>query len=487
MWGLLFLYFYFGIVALGATVARAESAWIQAVGIDPDNPSSNYRSFYSDGSSFLSACKKSGLAVGSGCRLFMDTRPGHASEPTRSRIPSSSQTAGVPTAASVLRAFEEALDRAQPGDQVVFALSNHGSPGTLDPSCVHLGGGEKICSGDVAAVLERRKSGVKVFLAVQACFSGAFAGLQNNEVCTYTEADRWRTGTTPLGSRLWDRIDELKQPGRRLTLEQVRRGASWRTARVKGGGFGSQVIRDRVCRGRAADTSSTGQTWAGLREHFDDFRSRAVGGVLNLQTYFPACDRYYNATTGAFVGLKSLLDVLDRFPPEVLTLSDTQRAYCATRSEVNRRLCRALDDYLAQLPAIEATKARARAALSRYDARKRELVAADKRLAAASGSARAAIEAERGSLLESLTAATSEALAGIETLRRSPAMREVERVYDVISEEMCLDPVDFNRERLASERAWTENSLSALRSDGVPLTARAAREASECEQHFSLP
>lgn len=177
------------------------------------------------------------MKMKSQCKLFVDPKLNSASS-------------GSPTRGGVLKEFADALNNAKPGDEVVLSLVDHGTPGFISSSCVHLNSIDAVCLNSIKDILKSKKPGVKVFIDADACFSGAFAELANRDVCTFTQADRFRAWDTLPGESegFWSAADRAKTSGKSLTLSQIRNTGLTAISEFDGGGFGSQSIHDRVCK-----------------------------------------------------------------------------------------------------------------------------------------------------------------------------------------------------------------------------------------------
>ncbi|MEW6058068.1 MAG: hypothetical protein AB1540_15785, partial [Bdellovibrionota bacterium] len=234
--------------------AFAKTTWIHAQGVASDQPQRNYENYYQESRAFLNSCKKRGLQIGIDCHYFADLSWRYVNGDAKKDFPDlATASPRSPTKKMILEKFSSTLDSAEEGDQVVFSLTNHGSPGVASTSCVHLGY-ESICVDDLSEVLKKKKPGVKVFLHNESCYGGGFAELSSKEVCVHVES-------TPLGpsytrgfGTFWNvvetapvgTLDQLKDPLFAAGWD-IKNHGNWRSQYDDGGGFASEVIQNHLC------------------------------------------------------------------------------------------------------------------------------------------------------------------------------------------------------------------------------------------------
>jgi len=106
----------------------------------------------------------------------------------------------LPEKGGILAQFEEALQSARPGGQVMLSFIGHGLPGIMKTSCFQINrnniysnftSSNYICAEDLDAILTHSlRPGVNVFIHSEACFSGGLQSLARPGVMVHTSSDR---------------------------------------------------------------------------------------------------------------------------------------------------------------------------------------------------------------------------------------------------------------------------------------------------------
>jgi hypothetical protein len=199
---------------------HAKSTWIAAIGIDTNSRTQNFNQFYDEARAFLDVCQSSPLKPD--CHLSMNADPSQAADPemvTKLNFPEGTRSS---TAAEFLERFTNSLDTAEAGDTIVLSLTDHGGPRTEANSCIYLDQTQPVCETHIRDALRHRKPGVKVFIHMAGCFSGAFADLADPEVCIATGSDR-RTFGYASNQYLW----QAAKAGNYSNLGDARRDPSF--------------------------------------------------------------------------------------------------------------------------------------------------------------------------------------------------------------------------------------------------------------------
>ena len=196
--------------------AFSKDTWIQVVGVDETTKSQNYDNFYQSAFDFNETCK----TLNKNCTSFIDTNTANASTLRSEYLADRLQrdySVTKPSKKNVLEQIKNSLLKAQTGEKVLISLENHGGPGTfLDDinegkSCVYVNSKECISEQDLKVLFEEVKipKGVKVGIVADACYSGAFNDLMNENVCVASTADQYYVGTSKPNP-LWETIKNKK-------------------------------------------------------------------------------------------------------------------------------------------------------------------------------------------------------------------------------------------------------------------------------------
>lgn len=472
--------------------AQAATTIIHAVGISQKHPDRNYDSFYENAQSLLSYCRSNGLRLGQDCKVFVDL-----SVPGDSKVIASLKASpgilGTAAPDRVLETFRRALDSAKAGDQVVFSLDNHGSPGPVNASCVFTGPSptDAICMRDVKAILDKwKKPGVKVFISADACMSGAFSELSSREVCTLVAADRYISAE---GSHFWRAVAETKIPRTPLSLKEMNDFFRFHSdLDLSGGGFGSQVIKNRVClkqwggtslpdRNKLASTvrdsfrkvelevsSIFGKNWNTCGTCAGSSSERAFSNVWNLAGQMDLIQKDLGAVIGAAAKL--------------------EQKYCIGSDPASDRLCNALRDYSSQVRSTGLSEVQT--LLREFEKQRNRLIEFDEKLYGdtrntTSASRKAIFEAQRGELNKAYFDAQARMGREVREKLQLGKFKNLLGALKRIDEELCSD-----RKRKGmkiSEFVLGHLTLSTFSGDRVPKTDQSLKDALACESSFMLP
>ena len=247
-----------------ASSASAETTIVGFIGLSKKDRSMNHPSFYSGAKDILDYCRLARIPIPEKCEIMLDrSAPGMEAKNTEEKAIYHSGvegvTEGVLKKKEILQKFENALKAAKPGDQVIFALHNHGGP-RVNPlsksiSCIYLNEKENICDNEVEALIRRHKPAeVKVLVEAAGCFSGGFARLSQSEVCTSVTANYQRYGYSHLEKGIWPSLVKLKRKNiTGVSLASLRDSGALLHLTDTGGGFGSQVMKLELCKNGKLD------------------------------------------------------------------------------------------------------------------------------------------------------------------------------------------------------------------------------------------
>ncbi len=223
-------------------------------------PKKNMSPLYASAREFISVCEKSNAE----CSLFIDlTAP--RKDDVDIEVPNTPIVKEFESKKTILKTFEKALKNSKSGDKVVFSVIGHGSPES-SKSCIITGGGKgKICSEDLKKIIEKyKKPGVKVLISAEGCWTGTFHELASKEVCTYATSSKSKQSYLNNGNGFWQLIDYFRDD-KEISLKKIRNqrmffDPTFSQLRSSGGGFLSEVIRDKMCENVVSDHFSTSIT-----------------------------------------------------------------------------------------------------------------------------------------------------------------------------------------------------------------------------------
>lgn len=209
------------LIVFSNNIGYAKDIWIHATGIDTENLEQNSSGFYKDADDFLDTCRRS--KRNPECILFINTNKAHTSNEDAITKRVKEKSKGPFKSSTILAALTAAVANANPPDQIVLSMTNHGAP-SLDSSrpgaCVY-SGKDKICSYELENILRQLKPGVQVLINANACYSGSFADLGKIAgVCTATASGTFSVGDG-ASSGLWQSIkktDDFKLQSTMLPL-----------------------------------------------------------------------------------------------------------------------------------------------------------------------------------------------------------------------------------------------------------------------------
>ncbi|MBI3558344.1 MAG: hypothetical protein HY074_18915 [Deltaproteobacteria bacterium] len=500
--------FILGTVSL-ANQAGARTFAIHAVGIDPDNLKQNHGDFYSEAEDFTSYCSK---ASDTDCTLFIDPDKSKTEQVgTTDFAKLKAKTAGKPTFDQVKKALIEALDKAQFGDQVSFTIADHGwveggnapamdGGGTYGSaahrslfersqhtSCIALAGlNDDICADDIAKIIkEHKKPGVRLFVAGEACFTGAFASLGNNEVCTFTGADRWRMGGG--GDAFWSQANGFKRRGQVLSLEDMRRRGHWGIEQARGGGFGTQTTRAQLCAN------------GGLKDPNIDFSQSEVNkedrytlamlaneynrkeGTLGTRVAKSVCKFDFeqdNVSSLSYL-LQAMRTINGVIAPEIGPVRALAQARC-TGADQPHELCSAIRSFERDIGKFQSYADRLKQIDDKFEDMRSALSDADDKVKSSSGSSAAEARAQRGELLERYRKA--QALYAKELGDAYPLKDDgFLHAYNIIAENLCVK-LGYPGEPNAGVRAYSLNGKAPSSDVGT----EDLDQAETCEKAFQL-
>jgi hypothetical protein len=222
--------------------ATAKETWIQAVGIDENNPGQNFTEFYNSSADFSKACQMKTDRI---CEKYVNNDLNFARNRLIARGSGFDKTAdfkGPITKDNFLSRLREILSKSKAGDKVVISLMNHGGPpkeGQTGKSCVYLNSSECISDEDLKRALSVAPKGVKTVIVADACYSGAFGDLSNRDTCVLSAAGQRHTGSVS-SIDLWRAI----RTGKIKTLTEYSTKAVGFSENVR---LGSQNMAENNC------------------------------------------------------------------------------------------------------------------------------------------------------------------------------------------------------------------------------------------------
>lgn len=190
----------------------AKDYWIQVVGIDKENKNLNYESLYQAAKAFTEACNIKKRH----CESHIDITPDQASdEVPRDVLKDLANNSIIKTElskAELLEKLATMITKAENGDQILFAIENHGSPASSKQqakSCVFINTTDCITEQDIKNVLNSHplKSGTKIAFLINGCYAGGFHDLMSESVCVTTSSDQYYASTVPP-TTLWQEIQK---------------------------------------------------------------------------------------------------------------------------------------------------------------------------------------------------------------------------------------------------------------------------------------
>lgn len=461
----------------------ARTVIIHAVGIDPKNISQNFNEFYSGAEDLVSYCNQAGLKLNDECKVYINLNI-----PRLKNVSTKIKTAevkGTPDPDSVLKDIELTLKAAKPGDQIVLSLSNHGAPGLVQPSCIFIGPRETdaICMKDLQQILNKhKKTGVKVFVSAEACMSGAFSELSTGETCTLVTSDRFRFGH-PMN--LWASVLANKKANRLNNLSSLK--AEFLKSDLllpEGGGFGSQVIKFRLCSKQEnsipLDKRTKVASEARSMMRFINWRLDRLESDGLLCSHV---DSYNKNIYNFVINIGLIIDTISKeFSPQVNTL----KQYCISKPQ--NKLCDNVDKYEKLMSTT--FKEKLSIVFDDFLKESRLIEEQDKILLLKSKQAsdsrqKVLLENERMKLLRKSQGLNANLTAVInKNLGRGPYL-ELINVLSEINETACLD----RRTEGMTDKEYkiSRLSLSRFRGDYVPDTDASMQEALKCESSFQFP